>query len=443
MSSTISPRIFESALSHQFDVNRRRTGQGDMTDANASHFASFFRDRATARRQSPLPRPRATTVQAWGSIPNVPFEFGSDSDSQPDNYSDEWLPMAPPPTPAAQPSVFYGSGCPSPRGSDEQAKAPRRETAMIPYRIEREDVPRPVDQGPRWTFTDRNAVAPRKEVPARPASPSPSVTDSAYSSGGQSAASASTASSPASITDTDEFFTHETQRLMADCMQILSTKGLAACVDDILRRAVQHHASAVPVTIVAKAVLREINRVYPDKGNAFANALRFEAMSMFKEHWRANGSWLEASRNLVENSHLAVLGVNIAGFQGTLFTFGLITAEDIHRCLDLLMAMDRRSSRPHFNRICAMHALLVQADYQLCQSKSAEFMAQFREKITKLSGQWPKTCPEYALVLDTIGVIDRWQAVQENKRARRAYAGVSKTDKDHKGKPSKKARRAV
>jgi len=75
--------------------------------------------------------------------------------------------------------------------------------------------------------------------------------------------------------------------------------------------------------------------------------------------------------------------VNIAGFLGSLFTAEIVTADDIHLCLGLLI-----NRSVDFDRLCAMHALIVQANDKLCKSKNAAATAGFREN---LSVQYSKT----------------------------------------------------
>lgn len=74
---------------------------------------------------------------------------------------------------------------------------------------------------------------------------------------------------------------------------------------------------------------------------------------------------------------LVLTGVNIAGFVGSLFSAGIVTAEDIHLCLDLLV-----NSSVDFLRLRAMHALIVHANDKLCKTKHAPFMRRFRQQVS-------------------------------------------------------------
>jgi hypothetical protein len=70
-------------------------------------------------------------------------------------------------------------------------------------------------------------------------------------------------------------------------------------------------------------------------------------------------------------------GVNKAGFMGSLFNARVATAEDIALCLSLLLEGDK-----HFDRLCAMHAILVQANDKLCKSRNLPALMRLKENIT-------------------------------------------------------------
>jgi hypothetical protein len=69
--------------------------------------------------------------------------------------------------------------------------------------------------------------------------------------------------------------------------------------------------------------------------------------------------------------------VNIAGLMGSLFTVGIVTAEDIHRCLELLF-----DNTDDYYHLCAMHSLVFHANDKLCKTKSAPAMARFRRQLS-------------------------------------------------------------
>lgn len=88
--------------------------------------------------------------------------------------------------------------------------------------------------------------------------------------------------------------------------------------------------------------------------------------------------WHNPSPTAFANTHLILYGVNIAGFIGALYTARITTASDVHACLHLLIA------HPHanFDRLCAMHALVVHGDSSLCrEGKNAEGTRRFYEEL--------------------------------------------------------------
>jgi len=102
--------------------------------------------------------------------------------------------------------------------------------------------------------------------------------------------------------------------------------------------------------------------------------------------------------------------VNIAGLLGSLFAIGVITADDVHRSLDLLV-----NDAVHFDRLCAMHALVVHANDKLCKAKSARSLVRFREKLSVRSprtGQfmWGEDGPSCFLITDIVSTLDKWFA---------------------------------
>lgn len=70
-------------------------------------------------------------------------------------------------------------------------------------------------------------------------------------------------------------------------------------------------------------------------------------------------------------------GVNIAGLIGSFFTVGILSGNDVHRCLELLV-----DSLANFDRLCAMHALIVHSNDKLCKSRFASATSFFREKLS-------------------------------------------------------------
>ena len=91
-------------------------------------------------------------------------------------------------------------------------------------------------------------------------------------------------------------------------------------------------------------------------------------------------------------------GIGIASLIATLFDEKISTARDIHLCLSYLLEGEKR-----FDRLCAMHALLVQANDKLCKSRNWSALMEFKREITSRdeeSGKylWITTPPSKAIL---------------------------------------------
>ena len=65
---------------------------------------------------------------------------------------------------------------------------------------------------------------------------------------------------------------------------------------------------------------------------------------------------------------------------GGLFSEKISSAKDIHLCLTLLLDGEKR-----FGRLCAIHALLVQANDKLCKNRNLPALMHFKDDITYIS----------------------------------------------------------
>lgn len=79
--------------------------------------------------------------------------------------------------------------------------------------------------------------------------------------------------------------------------------------------------------------------------------------------------------------------MNIAGLLGAFYKVGIIGTSEIFTYLHLLV-----TAPVDFNRLCAMHAMIVQADDKLCRTKYSERMNHFR---TEISASVPGSTEEY------------------------------------------------
>ena len=110
-----------------------------------------------------------------------------------------------------------------------------------------------------------------------------------------------------------------------------------------------------------------------------------------------DGTWIEVASTSINHSYLTIRGVNIAGFIGSLFNVKMISAEDVFLCLFLLLGGEK-----HFDRLCAIHALLIQANDKLCKSRNLPNLAEFKARLIErdpVSGLYRRASESPALTI--------------------------------------------
>lgn len=88
-----------------------------------------------------------------------------------------------------------------------------------------------------------------------------------------------------------------------------------------------------------------------------------------------DGDWRHICSTSDQHSALTLTGINKAGLMGSLFCAKVVTAEDIALCLSMLL------EEIHFDRLCAMHAILLHADDRLCKTRNLPALKQFKERL--------------------------------------------------------------
>ncbi|KIK96880.1 hypothetical protein PAXRUDRAFT_10515 [Paxillus rubicundulus Ve08.2h10] len=195
-------------------------------------------------------------------------------------------------------------------------------------------------------------------------------------------------------------------------------RGLDPFVESIVISGVETIQSASLVSNSAHAIIKKITKASYMEGKRLEKALRVAAMEMFRQHWKPDGDWVEVSSTSPNHSSLTLRGVNKAGFMGSLFNARVATAEDIALCLSLLLEGDK-----HFDRLCAMHAVLIQANDKLCKSRNLPALMHLKENITTKdpeSGEyvWATSPHSDAILKDMLDTIEGWVASQALKRVR-------------------------
>jgi hypothetical protein len=89
-----------------------------------------------------------------------------------------------------------------------------------------------------------------------------------------------------------------------------------------------------------------------------------------------DGDWRRICSTSDQHSSLTLIGVNKAGLMGALFCAKVVTAQDIAICLSMLL------EEIHFDRLCAMHAMLLHADDRLCKTRNLAALNKFKEGLS-------------------------------------------------------------
>ncbi|KAG6337012.1 hypothetical protein ID866_2072 [Astraeus odoratus] len=197
----------------------------------------------------------------------------------------------------------------------------------------------------------------------------------------------------------------------------IRARGIEPFVDSLLISGIESIQAAAPASMVAHAVIREILKESYTESRDLTKAIRVGAMAMFRQHWKLDGNWVEISSTSGNHSSATLRGVNKAGLMGSLFTARVATADDVFLCLALLL-----EGQTHFDRLCAMHALLVQANDKLCKSRNFSALKAFETQLTvadPVSGQyaWAPSSHAQAILEDILDTIAGWMDAQAIKRS--------------------------
>ncbi|KAF9238051.1 hypothetical protein BU15DRAFT_48080 [Melanogaster broomeanus] len=205
-------------------------------------------------------------------------------------------------------------------------------------------------------------------------------------------------------------------------------RGMDPFVESLVISGVDTIQSASLVSSSAHAIIKKVTRSSYMEGKRLEKAIRVSAMEMFRQHWKP---WVEVSSTSMKHSPLTLRGVNKAGFMGSLFDAKVATAEDIALCLSLLLEGDK-----HFDRLCAMHAVLTQANDKLCKNRNLPALMNFKENLTikdPESGEyvWATSQHSSAILKDILATIEGWIATQTLKRVRYRASAMNRSIPKH------------
>ncbi|KAI6041456.1 hypothetical protein EDC04DRAFT_1253808 [Pisolithus marmoratus] len=195
-------------------------------------------------------------------------------------------------------------------------------------------------------------------------------------------------------------------------------RGVQPFVDSLLISGVETIQSAPLVSKIARTVIQQISNVSYTEAKELTKAIRNRALEMFQRHWKPGGEWYQVSSTSADYSPFTSQGLNMAGLIGSLFTVKVATVEDIFLCLFLLLEGEK-----HFDRLCAMHALLVQANDQLCKSRNLRNTTRFTDLLgvrdpVSNGFAWAPTPHARAILEDIFDAIAGWKRIQAIKSQR-------------------------
>ncbi|KAG2058117.1 hypothetical protein BDR06DRAFT_1018743 [Suillus hirtellus] len=208
-------------------------------------------------------------------------------------------------------------------------------------------------------------------------------------------------------------------------MEELRVHGLDFVVESLLTDGVQNIDSALLVSMVVQTMLIKLTKESPKQIKGLERILRVRAMNMFRLHWKSDGHWKNIRSTSGQYSALTLKGVNKAGLLGSLFSANIVTAEDIAICLFML------SEDIHFDRLCAIHALLLYADNRLCDPQNLPVLLKLKEKLRVVDPLtnlclWGPVPHSQALIQKIFDIIEGWMIniVHAYKREQgRIFAG--------------------
>ncbi|KAH0831226.1 hypothetical protein J3R83DRAFT_13807 [Lanmaoa asiatica] len=204
-------------------------------------------------------------------------------------------------------------------------------------------------------------------------------------------------------------------------------RGADPFIESLIAFGVVSLGTAPLASRIARAVVRKVEKISCTEGKNLENAIRFSSLAAFKKCWDSNNTWMEVSFTRANTLSPTPYGVNIASFVGSLFDARISNTKDIHLCLSLLLEGERC-----FDRLCAMHALLVQANDKLCKNRNLPALMQFKEGITSRdrdSGEyiWVTTPRSKTIIADILGTIERWLVSQALRRDQHQMSSSHRT----------------
>ncbi|KAG2134801.1 hypothetical protein DEU56DRAFT_404169 [Suillus clintonianus] len=203
-------------------------------------------------------------------------------------------------------------------------------------------------------------------------------------------------------------------------MKELRIYGLGFVTECLLAAGLQSVESGPLISKLVQSILQRIKKESRTQAKRLEMLLRLGSMEMFRRHWKSNGHWRHISSTSGRHSDYTLMGVNKAGLVGSLFSAKVMMAEDISLCLSMLL------EEIHFDRLCAMHALLLYADDRLCKTANLPALMQFQTRLRLVDPRtdmylWGPVPDAQAMMQDIFDTIEGWMAIQAHRREQLQY----------------------
>ncbi|KAG1737582.1 uncharacterized protein EDB91DRAFT_484850 [Suillus paluster] len=200
-------------------------------------------------------------------------------------------------------------------------------------------------------------------------------------------------------------------------LEELRVRGLGFIVESLLAAGVESVQSAPLISMVVRTMSHRMTKKSPTEAKRFEKALRERALEVFRQYWKPDGDWRHISSTSGRHSALTLIGVNKAGLMGSLFSAKVVTGGDIALCLSML------EEEVHFDRLCAMHALLLYANDKLCKTRNLPALTQLKARLSHVDPVtglylWAPAPHARTLLQDISDIIEGWMVVQADKRKR-------------------------
>lgn len=197
-------------------------------------------------------------------------------------------------------------------------------------------------------------------------------------------------------------------------LHILLWQGNSVLVQGLISNALRNNQLACLTAVISQKIVQGLQAAGLPQAEVFQELLRTEVVETFKTHWKWDGDWRIESELLVNQPQHK--GINMASYLGALFAVGILSGDDVHVCLDVL-----RHHAVHFDRLRAMHAIIIEAGDKMCCGYANKIKTKFlRDMLAErcpVSGQfvWGPDVYGSIAVENMLKIIDGWFSNSEHQ----------------------------